>query len=178
MARRRGKGRRRFRKYLRGNIDEDMSLGVLAAADAVLQATETVNGRTFVSSVFLRWAMAGWTVIDGVGPILVGVAHSDYTAAEIEAWIEQTTGSWNEGDLVEQEVATRKIRKIGIFEQVGQSLGAQALNDGKPIRTKLGWVLNQGQGLSIWAYNLGTGSVATTDPTVHANGHANLWPNT
>ncbi len=163
-------------KYLKGSVDEDLDLGTLATKDAILVAFDsTVNERTLVSSVVASYTMSNWTPIASAGPILVGIAHGDYTAAEIEAWVE-TTGSWNETDLVQQEVANRKIRKIGVFDTPASAAASAVLNDGRPVKTKLNWILTQGQTLSLWAYNLGTAAVATTDPRIHAEGHANLWP--
>ncbi len=106
---------------------------------------------------------------------MVGVAHSDYTAAEIEEWIE-TTGSWDEGDLVQQEIAKRKIRRCGIFDGPSDANNTAVLNEGAARRTKCGWILNLGDGLNQWAYNMGTGDLATTSPVVRVQGHANLWP--
>lgn len=119
--------------------------------------------------------MSDFTIGAGIGPFLVGIAHSDYTAAEVEAWIEQTQ-SWNEGDLIGQEIAKRKIRIVGTFHNFGDAATTFTLNDGKPIATKLGWILIQSQQLSLWAYNLGTAAVATTVPTVNVQGHVNLFP--
>ncbi len=165
-------------RYLRGNIDEQLSLGTLAAQAAVLAAfDETVNERTLVSSLVASWSMNNFTQGDGIGLIYFGVAHSDYTAAEIEEWIE-TVGSWNEGDVVEtREVGKRLIRQIGIFEAVpGGGIGTVALREGAPVKTKLNWILNQGQTIDMWAYNTGGNPVGTTVPVMRAQGHANLWP--
>ncbi len=160
-------------KYLRGQVDEELTIGGLTTRDVVSVAfDETVNERTLVSSLIAKYSIDDFTVTANAGPIMVGVAHSDYTAAEIEEFIENT-GSWNEGDLVSQEVGKRKIRQIGIFDN---SVGGDVLNDGKPIRTKLNWIMLQGQTLQLWAYNLGGASVATTTPSIHCEGHANLWP--
>ena len=135
-----------------------------------------VNERTFVSSAKLRWALDDFTPGTDIGPVMCGLAHSDYTAAEIEEWIENA-GSWNEGDLVNQEIAKRKIKLVGIFGEPGSGAGNIAvLNDGKAITTKLGWILLQGQTLDLWAYNMGTAAIATTVPQCHIEGHCNLWP--
>ncbi len=136
---------------------------------------DTVNERTYVSSLVATWSMQGMTTGDNIGPIMVGVAHGDYSLAEIEAWIELTTG-WDEGNLISREVAARKIRRIGVFRKDAVGIGVQALNDGRPITTKLGWILLQSQTVQYWAYNMGTGSLATTDPNVYVQGHCNLWP--
>ncbi len=171
------RGGRKFRRYLKGNVDELISLGALPARDLAKQDfDEAVNERTFVSSMKALWVMDDFTEGTDIGPIMVGVAHSDYTDAEIEAFIENV-GSWDEGDLVNQEIAKRKIRIVGTFAWVDSTASGQvALNEGRKIHTKLGWILNQGQTLSLWGYNLGQAPVATTVPNVHCEGHANLWP--
>ncbi len=162
-------------RYIKGNIDQDSSLGTLAAQTAVVKDfSDTVNERSLVSSVKAVWSLSGVTIGDNIGPVLVGLAHSDYSQAEIEAWIEHVS-TWDEGDKVAQETANRFIRKVGILipKPVGE---AAVLNDGKPVKTKLNWILNQGQTLQSFAYNLGTSAFATTDPNLNVNGHANLWP--
>ncbi len=137
---------------------------------------ETVNERTLVSSIDASYSLSNFTPIADVGPIEVGVAHGDYSDAEIEEWVENT-GSWNEGDMVQsKEIGQRRIRSIGMFESTTSATDGVTLNDGKPIKTKLNWILNQGQTLKLWAYNRGSANVATTVPDIHAVGHANLWP--
>ncbi len=177
---RRGRGRRgKFRRYLRGNVDEKMALGTLAPQTAVVQAFgETVSERTYVSSLIATWAMSEFTIAAGDGPIMVGVMHSDYSAAELEEFIENT-GSWNEASLVQtKEIGRRLIRVVGIFRtpSISGAGSAVILNEGRPMRTKLGWILTTGQTLDVWAYNLGASGLATTDPQLLVQGHANLWP--
>ncbi len=163
-------------RYIRGAVDEDMALGTLAAKTLIIQTFgNVVSERTLVSSLDALWSLIGKTVADNQGPIMVGVAHSDYTAAEVEAWIEQQN-SWLEADLVAREITGRKIRRVGVFPEQGQDLSTQVLNDGKPIKTKLNWILNAGQSLDFWAYNNGSAPLATTDPNVVLSGHVNLWP--
>ncbi len=170
MARKR---KRPMGRYIRGNVDEELTIAGLTTRDVASVAfDETVNERTRVTSLVARYSIDDFTVIANAGPILVGIAHSDYSAAEIEEWIENT-GSWNEGDLVAQEIGKRKIRQVGIFDA---SVGGDVLNDGKAIKTKLNWILLQAQTLQVWAYNLGGASVATTTPSIHVEGHANLFP--
>ena len=135
---------------------------------------ETVEERTRCSSLDATWSMSNFTPAQGDGPILVGVAHSDYTAAEIEEVIENT-GSWTEGSKVEQEIAKRLVRVIGTLRSLTGATENDVLNDGKPIKTKLNWILNSGDTLKIWAYNIGGSALATTDPEVNVFGHANLW---
>ncbi len=168
--------RRKFRKYLKGQIDNAFNLGTLAANTLIGDDVDDVlTEKAYLSSVKATWTLSAGTAGPTVGPVLVGVAHSDYSDAEIEAWIENVSG-WEEFNEVQQEIAKRKIRRVGILK-VPETASLQAeLNDGKPITTKCGWMLGTGQTVRIWAYNMGVGAFATTDPVVHTQGHANLWP--
>ncbi len=168
--------RRKFRRYIRGGIEEDLSLGTLGSKTLIsIAGSDVVTEKAWISSVKATWALSDFTFAAGDGPILVGVAHSDYTDAEIEAWVEQTT-SWDEGDLVSQEIAKRKIRQVGTFSSGTIGLvGDQILNNGRPITTKLGWELTTGNNIDFWAYNQGS-SPLTTAANVRVAGHANLWP--
>ncbi len=175
MARKTPRRKRAMGRYIRGNIDLDSALGTLAAKTLLtFPVSSTVSERTLISSVVAQWSLIGKTIADNQGPIMVGLAHSDYTAAEIEAWVEQQ-GSWAEADLVAREISSRKIRRVGVFSEAA-SLGASTLNEGRPVKTKLNWILNAGQTLDVWAYNNGSAALATTDPNVVVSGHANLWP--
>ncbi len=161
--------RRRRRKYLKGSISDSLALGTLANEDVISGVVgDVVAERSIVTSVEVTAALRGHTA--GEGPIEVGVAHSDYSAAEIEEYLENA-GSWDEGDLLGQEVGKRKIRQIGMFDAVAAD---QVLFDGRPKKFKLNWVLNTGQTIQLWAYNrhnlgLTTGSIYFLD------GHANLF---
>ncbi len=170
------KPRRKFRRYLKGKINMSFNITALASKDAVSQAiADTVSERTWVSSIKAVFSLSEFTPGNDIGPILIGISHSDYTAAEIEQWIENA-GSWTEGSKVQQEISRRKIRQIGVFETPDDATDSVSLNDGRMLRVKCGWILNAGQTCSIWAYNQGTGAVATTVPQINIDGHCNLWP--
>ena len=177
MARKPKRRSGRFRRYLRGAVDEQMALSTLGAKTAILQAFgSAVTETAYISSIVATWALSDFTAAPGDGPITVGVAHSDYSLAEIEGYIENT-GSWTEGDLVQtREIGRRLIRRVGTFRGAPGTNVPTVLNEGKPLRTKLGWLLTTGQTLDLWAYNEGTSPLATTDPQVFVTGHANLWP--
>ncbi len=171
--------KRKFRNYLRGEVDEQFALGTLAANTVITDVVDdTLREKAWLSSVVLTWALDNFTPATTDGPIMVGVAHSDYSTAEIEEWIENAA-SWHQGDMVAQEIGKRRIRKVGMFrsDAAVTATGAYVLNDGKPIKTKCGWQLITAQTLRFWAYNTGESALATTDPNVHLQGHANLWPN-
>ncbi len=177
LAKRRGTPRRRYRRYLRGAVEEDFQLGTLASKTLVAQVVgDTVTESTWLSSFVATWAMSEFTVASGDGPIVVGIAHSDYTATEIEEWVENSD-SWNIASEVEKEISRRKIRRVGVFRAAAAGgLGAAVLNQGRPVRTKCNWMLNTGQTVDLWAYNTGGSALATTDPQITVSGHANLWP--
>ncbi len=173
LAKRKG---RKFRPYIRGMVDEGLTLGTLAATTLVSAAfDEVVDEKAWLSSIVARYTMNGLNPAENQGPILVGLAHSDYTDAEIEEWLENT-GSWTQGDLVQRrEVGKRLIKQVGIFPSraAGQTV---VLNDGKPIKTKCGWMLASGQTVKFWAFNLGSAALDTTVADVFCEGHANIWP--
>ncbi len=162
--------------YLRGDINQVMDLGTLGAKVALKQVnSEVVDEKTFVSSVVAAWSLDDFTPATTVGPIAVGIAHSDYTATEIEEFLENA-GGWTRGNLIAtREVGRRLIRTVGVFEIPDDAADAVVLNDGLKITTKLGWTLITGQTIAFWAYNQGEAALATTSPDVHVQGHANLW---
>ncbi len=175
MAKRRTSRRRRtIGKYLKGNIDENFSLGTLASATLVSNTfDESVTEKSLISSIVVTWSVDQLT--SPQGPILFGVAHSDYTDAEIEEVIENA-GSWNQGGKIEQERAKRLVRVIGTM--VSSELAGTVdvdFNSGRPMKTKLNWSLQTGQTLKIWAYNKSDSALVVTVPIIRANGWANLW---
>ncbi len=171
-----GRRGRRFRRYLKGKINMSFNITALASKDAVSQqVADSVSERAWVSSIKAVFSLSEFTPGNDIGPIMIGVAHSDYTAAEIEEWIEGA-GSWTEGDKIQQERSRRYIRVIGVFETPDDATDSVSLNDGRMLRVKCGWILNAGQTCSIWAYNQGTGAVATTVPQINVDGHFNIWP--
>lgn len=163
-------------RYIRGSIEHTQVVSVPLATKVAASAVfdEDVNERTLVSSVVATYTLTAVTPVIGQGPMICGLAHSDYTTGEIEAYLEND-GSWNEGDLVAKEISGRKIRRVGAFDVADDQVDGFTLNDGKPIKTKLNWILLQGQSLESWVYNAGLVSFITTTPTLTINGHANLW---
>ncbi len=173
--RRRG-GRRSMANYIGGRISVDLSMTNTAPVTGVLIAIgDNVEEKTRVTSVKATYTIRNYTPVAGAGPVILFLAHSDYTLAEIEAFIE-ATGSWNAADLVTKEISQRRIREVGTFDQMPVSAtGVQTINDGKSVRTRLNWMLFEGQTVNLLAYNAGTAAFATTTAIVHANGKANLW---
>ncbi len=100
------------------------------------------------------------------GPIVIGLAHSDYTVTEIKEALEASTAI-DAGNLIAQERANRKVRIIGTMNEVRESL-----NDGQPISTKLNWLMTIGKTVNLFAYNDGA-ALLTTGAVVALNG--DLW---
>ncbi len=167
--------KRKFRKYVRGKIEVDLSLGSLAASVVIGENfANTVTETTWCTSVKSSYALSNYTQNAGDGPVTVGIAHSDYTDSEIEEWVE-LVGGWDVGNLVAQEINKRKIRQVGVFDAPLTTADISRLADGRMIRTKCGWMLNSGDTLKVWCFNQGA-SALTSGGVVHLSGHANLWP--
>jgi len=174
----RANGKRRFpKRYIRGVVNAELTSSVLTGKTASSAAfPEVVTEQARISSILASWALTNFTPFLDSGPMMVGLAHSDYSVAEIEEYIENVD-SWDEGDLVQsREIGRRLIRILGIFDNPVAVTDSISLNDGKPIKTKLNWQLASGQTLRLWVYNTGSASIATA-VKVDGRGHANLWPN-
>ncbi len=160
--------------YLKGNVNEELTLGTLAAKTLISTTfDESVEERTLVSSVVATYSLDSLT--SPQGPIIFGIAHGDYTDAEIEEVIENIQ-SWTPGDKISQERAKRLVRQIGTFT-ASTLAGVQdvTFNDGRPKKTKLNWMLQSDATLRLWAYNITAGALSGTSPVLRMDGHANLW---
>ncbi len=178
MARKGRRGRRKFRRYLKGKIDFDLALGTLGGNTNIsTNVADVLVESAWLSSVKAVWSLASVTPVAADGPMMCGIAHSDYTTIEIQEWI-LNLDSWDQGDKIAQEINRRKIRQVGIFpiEGAGGGAGARVLNEGRMVTTKANWQLTTGDTVKIWVFNTGAGAL-TTGATLHVNGHANLWPN-
>ncbi len=129
-------------------VVKTLALGALASNDLIGSLLSTVaNEALYLISADLTWATEEHA--GDIGPISVGVAHSDYSDAEVEQWIE-SVGSWDRADQVAREQSRRKCRQAGTF---AGELSNEILNDGKSIRTKLGWICQEDETLRIWGFN-------------------------
>ncbi len=147
-----------------------MTINLSTQGDGVFIGTDvgdTVSEKMWISSIEMTWAVDAATA--GEGPIIVYVAHSDYTDAEIDAYIE-LIANWDTGDLVAREQMRRFVRQIGVFPLIESN---EVLNDGRPVRTKCGWMLETGQTLQFGAYT--QGGALTGSTKLHGLGKANAW---
>ncbi len=126
-----------------------VTLSTLAAQDLISDViTGTADDGMWLVSADLTVALENNT--PGEGPYVVGLSKADYTSAEVEEWFE-SNASWDRSDMIANEQAKRKCRMIGTFPGL---LGEEVLNDGKPIRVKLGWKVEPGEvGIRYWVFN-------------------------
>ena len=163
MARKR-KGRSRPPKILQYELA--LTVGALASNDVIgTTSPPTVQDRTFLIGHKGTWSTRNFTV--GEGPIAFGVAHSDVSDAEIETYLEQTAG-WFESDIAAKlnRGFGRYIKRVGVFDL---SLVDQSLNDGVALYTKLGFTVNEDEGLNIWTRNQ-SGAILTTGGVILTEG--------
>jgi len=160
--------RRRNANFEQVPVSRNGSLATLAdgAVDVTLIQASAFGRSSRIHSVDLLWTLRGLTA--GEGPLLFGVAHSDYTAAEI---VEALAATIVDGsDKIALEQARRLVRRIGIFSGFDTN---ETFNDGKSMKTRLNWEIQDGKSLNIWVLN-NSGAILTTGSAVQVNGHINL----
>ncbi len=152
-------------------ISSSTAIGALATLDVNSGLlTPVAADKIRLMTLDGSWSWSDKAAIDGA--MEFGVAHSDYSAAEIEECLE-ATGSFDLGDMVSQEQANRKVRTIGTFGSGPSTANSDAEhNDGRPVKTKLNWLLSAGDSLNVWFRN-GSGTVYTTGSAITFSG--NLW---
>ncbi len=150
-----GRGRRRY-SLRRVRLTPERTLGTLAS-DTVVLIGLTGAGTTDYRCISIKGI---WTIVSltaGEGPITVGFAHSDYTVTEIKECLE-SVASISQGLKIEAERANRLVRVVGTFASANGSL-----NDGKPIKTRLNWLMAEGGGneVNMFAFNESTSALST-----------------
>ncbi len=128
-------------------------LGTLASAVAV---KADVIGTTDMAhrciSLDMVWSCPGLTA--GEGPIAVGYADDDYTVTEIKECLE--AGNLGFTDKIAAERQRRLVRIVGHL-----SNEIPTLNDGRPIKTRLNWLIPTGHAVAFFAYNEGSAPLST-----------------
>ncbi len=163
MAKKSSKGRRFNLRRVR--VTPERALATLASDTAIVNALAANAVSSYrATSVKATWSVIGLTA--GEGPITVGLAHDDYSLTEIKECLE-AAASIDPGDKIAQEQANRLVRVVGVC-----SVEAPSLNDGKPISTKLNWLIGVGHSINMFAYNEFTGAL-TTGAVLNMQG--DLW---
>lgn len=160
----------RRRKAVWGRNNQNTALAVETATGALADQTVLAAPLSSVSDEEYRAiSLKLWLSIRahtaGEGPILVGVAHNDYSVTEIKQYIE-ATATMTRNNMIAAEQANRFIRRLGVF--AGDAV-TETLNDGNPIHVKLNWHVVDGTALQIWAYNQ-SGATLTTGTVVVTQG--------
>ncbi len=171
MARKRSSRRRKF-NLRKVQIADESTISALAAKDVETFALSGAATNTLrVVSANLMYTWGALAVNDGGCEF--GLAHSDYSAAEIEECLEVQT-SMDIGNKVSQEQADRLVRRVGTFPSTpnAATTGEQVANEGRPIKTRLNWLLAIGQTLNIWVRN-SSGTIWTVNSLLNASGE--LW---
>ncbi len=153
-------------------VNSGIAVGALAAADVTAAAVTAAaaDKLRFISVI----ASYTWTDVQQItdDACVFGFAHSDYSAAQIEECLE-ATGGIDLGDKLAQEKTNRLVREIGTFSSVTSALGSGVqFNDGKPVKTKLNWLMSAGDTLNMWARNA-SGVVYVTGSNLKIAG--TLW---
>lgn len=162
-------GKNHKRRYPKGfaAIPFSATISLLTLADnTVLDAdvfTNDFEENFWASSFHGTWAIRNVTV--GEGPIQFGLAHSDYTVAEI---LEKLTSDESNvrGDLVEVEQARRFVRQGGVFSA---ATADEIYNEGRVSKLSLRFKIGNNFNLAMWVRNQ-SGATLTTGAQVVLNG--------
>ncbi len=150
-------------------VAASFALGTLGSTTWIIsELLDNPSQELYAISADLNWSMSNIT--SPQGPIAVGLAHSDYSVAELKEWFQSTNTLT--GDKIEQEESRRLARDVGIFQASNIALGHAGLNDGNTIRTRLRFRIEDGKSLVAWAANLGGEALSVTSPVVEVYGKA------
>ncbi len=144
--------RRKF-NLRRVRVAASIGLGALASLDVVngvIVPASTNTYRLVSAKLAFNISDIAAAIDDGAE---VGIAHGDYTAQEIEDCLEAQTAI-DIGNLVEQELADRRVRSLGYAVKKAQGTDDSAsLNDGQPIKIRLNWLIGIGDTFNVWVRN-------------------------
>ncbi len=162
--------RRKF-NLRRVRVSKAAAVGALAAADLIaVTLSGPYTNMTRIVSAKLMFSWIDKTLADG--GMEFGLAHGDYSAAEIEECLEAST-SPDIGDKIAQERANRMVRSLGTISGAQSvDLGEAAFNDGRPIHVKLNWLIPDDENLIVWMKN-SSGTIYATGSSLSVLG--DLW---
>ncbi len=160
--------RRRSGRFVALPFNTQQALATLAD-ETVVSADLTTN----LAEDFYAISVDIIASIDGgasEGPVEVGVAHDDYTVAEIKEFID--VNLTDPDDKIAQERSRRLIRRLGTIANIGAGGASLVPRSGEAKRIPLRFVLGDGHTLSAWVMNhsggaLTTGAVITFSGTLY-----------
>lgn len=146
-----------------GRVNESLAIGTLAS-NTILTGVLFTNGtdRKYIISADLTWTWSEVTA--GDGPLDVGLAHGDYSAAEILQWF--ASASFDQSNKIAAEQNRRLIRQAGTISADKEGVGSGAilagqLADGSLKRIKLNMVLEGAQAVNVWVRNVDASAFQT-----------------
>lgn len=155
------KSKRRF-NLRRVRISSELALVTLASDTALLGSLTGAAGGAY-RAVTMKHTFTLRNATEGEGPVTVGYAHSDYSVTEVKECLE-AFAAIDQGDKIARERANRLVRTVGTFWRTGGvtgAVGSASLNDGKPVRTRLNWLINIGDSVNLFVFNESTGALTT-----------------
>ncbi len=163
-----GKHRGKKRNWQSIEVDVNIALSAGIAAKDLVAAliSETADDNFIMTSLEATYTL---TIEQAAEPnsieaISFGIAKDDYSAAEVETWVENSTG-FKRADLISQEISKRMVKNIATFAPRAVNAGQQIVvqvNDGMPIKTRLNWRILSGHTLLVWIYNGGDVAIVAT----------------
>ncbi len=161
---RKRRGRRRSNKFFAYPVKVDLALGALAAGSTVAGSL-TAFGVTKVRCISADLAFSLNDATSGQGPILVGCHSSDLSVTEVNENLDARPTS--QSDIIAMERSRRPVRQVG--KLIADETGGNRLNHGDEQRVKLGFTLDTGTELQVFARNEDT-AVLVTGGIVHVSG--------
>ncbi len=150
------KSRRRRRRFNLRRVRTTAELPLLTlASDTALTVNVVGASDSQYRMMTIKATFGLRDLVADDGPVTVGFAHSDYTVAEIKECLE-AGAAISQGDKIATERANRLVRIVGTF-----NTGEEMLNDGKPISTRLNWLITIGDSVVLFAFNESTAALAT-----------------
>ncbi len=165
------RGRKRSKNFAALQFVGQLPLGTLGSVTVVKQDLTVPYEQSFhVISVDCQFSLSKFENNSSDGPIICGYNHSDYTVGEVGEALDTPVAS--PGNKVEQEKNRRWVRRVGSLVMPGvqdATIQSAVLNDGKPIRTKLNWTIDEDDSLEVFAFNAGSSGL-TTGSTLDISG--------
>ncbi len=134
----------------------DVWIPVTAALPFGTPAAEAVSKSTLIGTLLkdlyvisVKGTFTLQNHVAGEDPIFVGFAHDDLTVTEIAEYLD-VNHLGPAMDIIARERASRPVRRAGVFSGFTTH---EALNQGQPSRTGLGFSIAEGRDLAIYARN-------------------------
>ncbi len=163
MAKRRRPTRRRRRPIIA--LPFNVEIGLSTPIDNEINVVSIVGVLEedfYCVSVDIQIVMENMTALEG--PHRFGLAHGDYSVAEIAEHLDVTI--LGPDQKIEQERRRRLVRTIG---KLPGQVPNEVMNDGKEIRVPVRWTIGDGEVFNLWHRNV-SGATLTTGAAVIAEG--------